>query len=56
MPINFHDPTNRQSYATRTAASEWLKTITNIVQPEGKTVLDIGAGAVSIPVPGPLKE
>jgi len=44
MPINFHDESNRHTYATRTADPIWLKTIASLVQPHGKTVLDIGCG------------
>jgi ubiquinone/menaquinone biosynthesis C-methylase UbiE len=44
MPIDFHDPRNAHTYDTREADPTWVATITGIVLPEGKRVLDIGCG------------
>jgi 2-polyprenyl-3-methyl-5-hydroxy-6-metoxy-1,4-benzoquinol methylase len=44
MPIDFHAPGNRFSYATRQADPSWRMAISNIVDVKGKRVLDIGCG------------
>ncbi len=44
MPIDFHDPRNAHTYDTRAADPTWVATISAIVSPEGKRVLDIGCG------------
>ncbi len=44
MPIDFHDPRNARTYATRAADPSWVEAITAIVAPEGKRVVDIGCG------------
>jgi ubiquinone/menaquinone biosynthesis C-methylase UbiE len=44
MPIDFHDPRNAHTYATRVADPTWVSAITAIISPEGKRVLDIGCG------------
>lgn len=44
IPINFHAPENRYIYATRNADPSWSKNILSLVDPYGKTVLDIGCG------------
>lgn len=44
MPIDFHAPKNRYTYAMREADSAWTQAIRAIVEPEGKRVVDIGCG------------
>ena len=44
MPIDFHAPENRLSYATRQADSSWKTAISDMVDVKGKRVLDIGCG------------
>jgi ubiquinone/menaquinone biosynthesis C-methylase UbiE len=44
MPIDFHDVCNARTYATRDADASWVETITSIVDPAGKRVVDIGCG------------
>jgi ubiquinone/menaquinone biosynthesis C-methylase UbiE len=44
MPIDFHAATNRDTYTTRQAEPGWHRTITAIVNPLGKRVVDIGCG------------
>lgn len=44
MPMNFHDPSNRKSYTTRTADAAWLDLIADYVDLEGKQAIDIGCG------------
>jgi len=44
MPINFHAPQNRISYATRNADMSWRSCIQSIVDIRGKEVIDIGCG------------
>ena len=44
MPIDFHAENNRYTYATRSAAQDWMDAIAGLVQVEGKTVLDAGCG------------
>jgi 2-polyprenyl-3-methyl-5-hydroxy-6-metoxy-1,4-benzoquinol methylase len=44
MPIDFHDQNNRTSYTTRQANQTWRETIRDIVDLNGKNVLDIGCG------------
>jgi ubiquinone/menaquinone biosynthesis C-methylase UbiE len=44
VPIDFHDESNRLTYADRAAGREWAETIRSIVAPEGKRVADVGCG------------
>jgi ubiquinone/menaquinone biosynthesis C-methylase UbiE len=44
LTINFHDEENKNSYTTRVADQTWIKSIENIVNIEGKEILDIGGG------------
>jgi ubiquinone/menaquinone biosynthesis C-methylase UbiE len=44
MPIDFHAVTNRYAYATREAHPSWMQTVTSIVPPQGKRVVDVGCG------------
>jgi ubiquinone/menaquinone biosynthesis C-methylase UbiE len=44
MPIDFHSPRNRTTYADRDADSSWQEQITALIDPKGKDVLDIGCG------------
>jgi len=44
MGIDFHDPKNQRSYATREVHSDWSSIIRTIVDPSGKRVADIGCG------------
>jgi ubiquinone/menaquinone biosynthesis C-methylase UbiE len=44
MPIDFHDPRNARTYATRAADASWVEAVTAIVAPDGKRVLDIACG------------
>jgi ubiquinone/menaquinone biosynthesis C-methylase UbiE len=44
MPIDFHAPDNRYTYAQRQVDSAWKEAIQNIVAVEGKQVVDIGCG------------
>lgn len=44
MPIDFHAPDNRSSYASREAHATWLAALAPIAAPAGKVVYDIGCG------------
>ncbi|MBE9913901.1 class I SAM-dependent methyltransferase [Paenibacillus donghaensis] len=44
MPMNFHDPKNQVSYATRTADESWLQLISEHLKVKGKFAADIGCG------------
>ncbi|WP_210495841.1 methyltransferase domain-containing protein [Patulibacter sp. SYSU D01012] len=44
MPIDFHDPANRETYAGRTADGGWAAAVTAIVDPRGCDVVDVGCG------------
>jgi ubiquinone/menaquinone biosynthesis C-methylase UbiE len=44
LPIDFHDPKNRLSYASREADRGWHEAMTNLLDWEGKRVADIGCG------------
>jgi ubiquinone/menaquinone biosynthesis C-methylase UbiE len=44
MSIDFRAESNRYTYATRSVDSSWINAIAGLVQPQGKTVLDIGCG------------
>jgi len=44
MPIDFHDNTNRHSYATRFADESWTLAMCGIVNPHGLRIADIGCG------------
>lgn len=44
MSIDFHDPNNRLTYASRTAEHHWLESIQRHVVIEGKEIADIGCG------------
>lgn len=44
MPIDFHAETNRHTYATREADLSWRQTVTALVDPRGKRVVDVGCG------------
>jgi ubiquinone/menaquinone biosynthesis C-methylase UbiE len=44
MPIDFHAEQNRYTYATREADPSWIHTITSIINPTGKRVIDVGCG------------
>lgn len=44
MPIDFHDPATRTTYAQRLADNSWSDTIAGLVDPRGARVADIGCG------------
>jgi ubiquinone/menaquinone biosynthesis C-methylase UbiE len=44
MPIDFHDPANRLTYAGRQADDTWRSAMREIVDPAGLHVVDIGCG------------
>jgi ubiquinone/menaquinone biosynthesis C-methylase UbiE len=44
MPIDFHAPDNRYTYAQRQVDSAWKELIQSIVAVQGKQVVDIGCG------------
>lgn len=44
MPIDFHAPENRYTYARRQVDSAWKEMICSIVEVQNKQVLDIGCG------------
>ncbi|MCJ8010997.1 class I SAM-dependent methyltransferase [Paenibacillus sp. KQZ6P-2] len=44
MPMNFHDPDNRNSYTTRKADVSWLELISEHMDLKGKQAVDIGCG------------
>ncbi|MGE8203375.1 class I SAM-dependent methyltransferase [Heyndrickxia sp. NPDC080065] len=44
MPINFHNPEDRFTYAKRNADATWIQLIKKICTIEGKKVIDIGCG------------
>jgi ubiquinone/menaquinone biosynthesis C-methylase UbiE len=45
MPIDFHAPANRYTYAGRTADDTWRGAMREIVDPAGLDVVDVGCGA-----------
>jgi 16S rRNA A1518/A1519 N6-dimethyltransferase RsmA/KsgA/DIM1 with predicted DNA glycosylase/AP lyase activity len=48
MPINFHTKVNRFEYAKRQIDSRWIEKILEIVNPQGKHVIEIGCGGGDI--------
>ncbi len=44
MPIDFHDESNRLTYARREAGEEWVRAMRSVVPPQGKRVVDVGCG------------
>lgn len=44
MTINFHDSSNRSTYASRTAEANWIQIIQEYVDIEGKNIVDLGCG------------
>lgn len=44
MPIDFHDDDNSFTYASREADSSWLGAMTELTEPQDKTVYDIACG------------
>lgn len=44
MPIDFHDPQNRDSYASREVDASWIQQMERLVDWNGKRVADIGCG------------
>ncbi|WP_459501579.1 class I SAM-dependent methyltransferase [Bacillus sp. C1] len=44
MSINFHDANNKYTYASRKADSSWREMIQNIIDVNGKNIIDIGCG------------
>ncbi len=44
MPIDFHAPSNRNSYATRDADPAWAGAMRALVDPTGRRVADVGCG------------
>lgn len=44
MPIDFHAPANRHSYATRDADPAWAAAMRSLVDPAGRLVADVGCG------------
>jgi hypothetical protein len=44
MPIDFHDSANRHSYSGREADVSWTAAVTELVEPAGTAVVDVGCG------------
>jgi ubiquinone/menaquinone biosynthesis C-methylase UbiE len=44
MPIDFSSPTNRNTYASRTADGSWKEAMTALIDPRGLRVADVGCG------------
>ncbi|MFF7247443.1 class I SAM-dependent methyltransferase [Embleya sp. NPDC008237] len=44
MPIDFHSPANRLTYARRAAGEDWARLIRDLVPPAGARVVDVGCG------------
>lgn len=44
MPIDFRDPANRRTYSDREADASWREAVTELVDPVGAHVVDIGCG------------
>lgn len=44
MPIDFHDPANARTYSDREADATWLDAVTALLDPRGRTVVDLGCG------------
>ena len=44
MPIDFHDPRNMGTYATRDATDSWSLAMTSLLDPRNSRVADIGCG------------
>lgn len=44
MPIDFSHPQNKYTYAIRTASPEWRSRVREILDPQGRDVVDIGCG------------
>ncbi|MFJ8527179.1 class I SAM-dependent methyltransferase [Bacillus sp. NPDC094106] len=44
MSINFHDPNNKYTYATRNADVSWGEMIQSIIDVKNKKIIDIGCG------------
>lgn len=44
MPIDFTSPSNHNTYALRTADASWKKAITDLIDPVGLRVADVGCG------------
>jgi SAM-dependent methyltransferase len=45
VPIDFHDPRNRHTYAGRAADEGWRAAARALVDPAGRDVVDVGCGA-----------
>jgi ubiquinone/menaquinone biosynthesis C-methylase UbiE len=44
VPIDFHDTANRRTYSGREADASWRAVITELVDPAGAAVVDVGCG------------
>jgi ubiquinone/menaquinone biosynthesis C-methylase UbiE len=44
VPIDFHDPVNRTTYSGREADASWREAVTQLVDPGGWDVVDVGCG------------
>ncbi|MEC3421101.1 SAM-dependent methyltransferase, partial [Bacillus cereus] len=44
MSINFHDPNNKYTYATRNAHISWAEMVKIITDIQNKQIIDIGCG------------
>ncbi|WP_435738336.1 class I SAM-dependent methyltransferase [Cellulosimicrobium sp. PMB13] len=44
MPIDFDDPANARTYSDRDVDPSWDRAITGVLDPRGRTVVDIGCG------------
>jgi ubiquinone/menaquinone biosynthesis C-methylase UbiE len=44
VPIDFHDTANRRSYSDREADVSWRAVVTQLVDPSGAAVADVGCG------------
>lgn len=44
MPIDFHEAANRSSYSGRAADGSWRQAVTELVDPGGAAVVDVGCG------------
>lgn len=50
MPIDFHAPRNRETYASREANEDWGRVIEQLISPQGMTVADVGCGGGIYPL------
>jgi ubiquinone/menaquinone biosynthesis C-methylase UbiE len=44
MPIDFHSEANRHTYDSRDSSSDWTDAVTQLLDPRGKRIADVGCG------------